>query len=701
LTERILNRGGRVLWIAHRSELLVQAAREFQRLTGLARDREKLRGRLIGGGYERMVTMGPDDDVVIASIGVLSRNPELRAELLAYPNLHVVIDEAHHAPAKSYRNLISEYEGAGGRFLLGLTATPTRTIENERPELSRLFGGNVLHQVDLRQLVERGILARPVPVRVKTGANVETGLTDSDRRHLAQFGDLSPEWLTRIAEMDGRNRTIVNHYVGNKKKYAKTIVFALNVEHAETLTREFKTKKVNAEFVASYRPDGSDRSTAEVLENFRDGDCEVLVNVQMVTEGVDVPGVQTVFLARPTGSEILVRQMIGRALRGPEAKGTERAYLVSFDDHWERYRDWQSPLDLVPDITDLADGQDLEVSVEPAGQTDVVDRQPHVSIEDMPHDVVHAVLTRLRQLRPDQKVEVFEAVPLGQYILEREEGEESIRRVVSVFEHQKPFWDELLTGLRATSQKDLEDAVGSERWDAIFADCDAPAPPQDEIDAVVRHFAVGADAPEYHPMEAREKYDPRRLAAEIKAKDLGATAQRQLVETRYGGFARAVYPTVKDFYDAVHVALSDLMYDGDNRAPATVNFEPLPTRRLKDDAPHDLSKLLERTLKTGSSLLSLPSLPPSEPPTWSRRPVKSWWGIADWHKNTIRINRLMNSSDVSAEAVCFVLWHEYLHLFLKQLHTGEFRALEKKWPGWKECDREIERLKDRFDIWYW
>lgn len=703
LTEHILNRRGKVLWIAHRTELLAQAAKDFQRLASLARSREQLRGRLVGGGYESLAGIGSDDDIIIASIGILARNPEHRAEILSYDNLHVVIDEAHHAPAKSYRDLIAEYEEAGGRFLLGLTATPTRTIEKERPELSRLFGGKVIHQVDLRELIERGILARPVPARVKTGADVEVGLTESDRRHLAQFGELSEAWLARIAEMEGRNRIIVQHYLANREKYGKTIVFAANVKHAAILAREFREKGVEAEYVASHRPDGSDQDTAEIFENFRNGEYQILVNVQMVTEGVDVPDVQTVFLARPTSSEILVRQMIGRALRGLEVGGTEQAYLVSFDDHWERYRDWQSPLDLVPDITAWADSQGIGVD----GRTEEPDRRPRLNIEDLPHDVVHAVITQLRQLRPDQKVEVFEAVPLGQYILERQEDEESIRQVVSIFEHQKPFWDELMAELQATPKARLVDAVGAERWDAIFADCDPPVPPQDEIDAMVRHFAAGADKPEYHAMEDREKYDPRRLAAEIKAHDLGPTAQRQLVESRHGGFARAVYPTAKDFHDAVQIALSNLMYEGDERPPATVNFEPRPDQALKDDKPHDLVKLLERTLETGAKLLNVPSLPQPQPPTWSRRPVKSWWGIATWQTDTnaghgrIRINCLMNSSDVSEDALCFLLWHEYLHVYLKQGHTSDFKELQKRWEGWIECDRQIERLVERFEIRYW
>ena len=89
-----------------------------------------------------------------------------------------------------------------------------------------------------------------------------------------------------------------------------------------TLCREENEKKINA---------------------YRVGDLQVLINVNILTEGVDLPKTQTVFLTRPTVSTILMTQMIGRALRGTAAGGTANAYIVSFIDAWDEHIAWVNP----------------------------------------------------------------------------------------------------------------------------------------------------------------------------------------------------------------------------------------------------------------------------------------------------------------------------------------------------------------------
>ncbi len=89
------------------------------------------------------------------------------------------------------------------------------------------------------------------------------------------------------------------------------------------------------------------KENSEKIHRFRRGELEVLINVEMLTEGVDLPNVQTVFLTRPTTSTILMTQMIGRALRGQKAGGTEKAYVVSFIDNWESKINWVNPEKLI------------------------------------------------------------------------------------------------------------------------------------------------------------------------------------------------------------------------------------------------------------------------------------------------------------------------------------------------------------------
>lgn len=690
LVERVLNRGGRVLWLAHRTELLEQATREFQRLACFARSLDEVKGRLVGGGHLPATTIDPRDHVTVSSIALLARNPDYRQALLKFEDLHIVIDEAHHAPAKSYRDLIQEHRDAGGRFLLGLTATPTRTLETERPELARLFGNAVFHQVDMRNLIERGILSRPVPVQVETNADVEKGVTAKDRKHLANFHELSEAWLNRIAKIKVRNEAILQHYLEHKQKYGKTLVFAINIAHAESLKTAFEENGIAAEYVASRRPDGSDGDPGEIIGRFRRGEFDVLINVQMLTEGVDVPDVQTVFLARPTASETLVRQMIGRALRGPQAGGTERAYLVSFEDHWERYREWQSPLALVEGLT------------EPEKQAGEAPPKFRVDPEYVPHDLIHAVLAQLRLLRPERPVEAFEAVPAGHYVIERITDRLSERRVIAVFEHQKPFWEAFIERLGQQPADQLWEALGGDEFDDEFADCDVPRPAQDDIDAMMQHFADGGSTPAFLALAERDLHDPRHIAREVRDGDLGPRAMKDLVAQRYNGFAKAVYASEQEFYTAIQGAVEELEYG--SKPPATVNFIPLPDTQLKDDKPYDLSVLMKEVLGQGMAILGVGDLIVSQQPEWSRRPVKSWWGHAQWRLDTpaghgrLRINRLLNSSGVSEDAIKYLLWHEYLHLHLKQGHTKEFRRLEKLWPSYMDWDREIDQLAEKYDI---
>ena len=156
------------------------------------------------------------------------------------PNLFVVIDEAHHAPARSYSDAIEVLASAKSHRLLGLTATPTRTSERERPLLSRLFGDREIYQVSAADLVAREILARPIPASVPTGVDVEAGMSSDEVQHLSTFHDVSPETLDRLGRNEPRNRMIVKHYVDHRDKYGKTLVFAPDVEGAALLADAFR-----------------------------------------------------------------------------------------------------------------------------------------------------------------------------------------------------------------------------------------------------------------------------------------------------------------------------------------------------------------------------------------------------------------------------------------------------------------------------
>jgi len=311
LMEHVINRGHRIVWLAHRHELLEQAASSFHRVSGLARQIAQLRVRIVSGRHCGTSQIDPADQILLCSVASLARRSDIIEPILRDTRTFLVIDEAHHAPAKSYRDLIVMVRSTKRRRILGLTATPTRTSERERPVLASLFGGRIIYEIDPTTLIERGILARPIPEQVKTRAEVEEGVTKEDVSYLERFNDLSEDWLDRIARLEQRNRIVVDQYLKNRNRYGKTLVFAINVAHAVLLTKRFQESGVQADYIASYRDDGRDNK--EINDRFRDpgGGLDVLVNVMILTEGVDLPAVMTVLLTRPTISEILMRQMIG------------------------------------------------------------------------------------------------------------------------------------------------------------------------------------------------------------------------------------------------------------------------------------------------------------------------------------------------------------------------------------------------------
>jgi superfamily II DNA or RNA helicase len=708
--DRVLSRGQRVLWIAHRHELLEQAAREFHTSLAFARRTgSPYRVRIVSGVHCAATMVDPADHVVVASIASLARNPEVVDLLVKDPERFVVIDEAHHAPAKSYRDLIRKLETCRRGRILGITATPTRTVDAERGVLASLFGRTIVHEVLLRDLVERRFLARPKPVRVETGAEVERDVTSDDEKYLARYNELSEAWQDRIAKLNARNHLIVEHWFANRAKYGKTLVYAINVAHADLLTQHFaerlKGTGVEVDYVASYRPDGSEIDNRAVLARFRErnGALKVLVNVQILTEGVDLPDVQTVLLARPTNSEILMRQMVGRALRGPLAGGTAEAFIVSFEDHWDRFRDWESPFSLVPDLMELAEPAPVD---EPA-----VVVVPKTVVDELPWDLIREVAAAIRAKGITHLADAFDAVPDGWYVLEREVEDDAVRQVIAVYAHQRPCWEAFLTALWTRSPDQLDDARVASLERKYFGDCDIPLPARHDLLRAVTHRWEGGDRPTFAPFEARDACDPERVAQTIFTQDLSRSAQRRLVEERYvEALAKAIYPTFREYEGAVSDALHELERPEESTKShrAVPVFEPGPTEMLRPGPHHDLARELAAMLEVGARILGIPSLPSEGIELqWTTHIVKGWYAMAHYANDTppatglIRVNRLLDSPDIGAETMRFLLWHEYLHLYLKQAHTKTFRELERKYPSRLESDRELFTLNERFGVQYW
>lgn len=700
LLQNWVSDGGRVLWLAHREELLRQAARTFYRQSGLASKRDSLRVRLVSTRHCRFHQIDPADDIVCCSVHSLARAGEEAKRLLEDTRLFVVIDEAHHAPAKSYRDAIHVLEAAASHRLLGLTATPTRTSERERPELAKLFGKRTLYQVTAAELVARELLARPIPIRVKTEVNGEQQMTAADFKHVVDFREPSAEMLARLGQSVPRNALIAKHYTSNKDKYGKTLVFTTDVLGAAELTEALRSAGVTAEYVASWRPDQKDGDRVdprEIMDRFRDpkSGLDVLVNVEMLTEGVDLPMTRTVFLARPTSSEVLLRQMIGRALRGPAAGGNKEAFIVSFEDHWSQYGDYLSPMDLLAGEEALPQPPATRPKLGSLGtqQEDL----PAISWDD-----IVTVSRAIRSSIADADADVFEAVPHGMYVIEQETDGVAVRNVIHVYEHQRTCWEALLTNVSAGSSAAVRTP---EELDAdFFGDAAPPKPALYDVATILENAKRGGVRPVFIPLEGRDACDPRALAQRAHDEDLRASEVKDLLAARHTPLARVIYPSQLDFRRAFDDALREIEHEDAAPPPkGVVLFEPPPNNPLRPGPHHDLDKLMRETLETGGRLIGQ-TLRHDGALIWTHRFIKGWFGMANFEgplRGRIRINVLLNSPDFSAESLRFLLWHEFLHIHLRSLHTPEFHRLERLWPDYVACDRELDALNEKFGVQYW
>jgi superfamily II DNA or RNA helicase len=304
----LIERKKRVLWITKDWRLLRQAAGDLSRRFGL-------RGKLFRmGGAGRALRFLDDaaGPVQYTTIQTLARRIKSKKP---FSGVGLVIwDECHWGEhGKSGRLIL---KALGDIPLVGLTATP-------RQAESSAFTS--VHSKTFDELVREGYLAKPLPREVPTNLYVDLPLD-------ATGGDFRKSSLQELADNDERNALIVDHYHKNASLYGKTIVFTCGKDHANELARMFGRRGYAARPIHSGNEEAENRAH---LESFRSNRINIVTNVEMLTHGVDVPDAQTVFLTRPTLSDILYAQMIGRASRRDEGK--TYFHIVDFTDNHKEF----------------------------------------------------------------------------------------------------------------------------------------------------------------------------------------------------------------------------------------------------------------------------------------------------------------------------------------------------------------------------
>jgi superfamily II DNA or RNA helicase len=553
LCSRALSDGYKILWVAHTHHLLEQAYQAFgDSLSRIAEPKSTLSVRVVSGtpGHYPVHKIKASDDVVIGTLQTVGRALTASHQALqkflksAGSKLLVVFDEAHHSPAPSYRNLVFALrERFSKMYLLGLTATPTYSQPTKQGFLLKVFPQGIVHQVSPQELMASGILAKPILEEPKTDFTPEFDEREYDK-WLGTHRDLPEKIITKMAEDRDRNLFIANYYVENKDRFEKTIVFADRWHQCEQISEFLKKRDIKTGTLYSHidadpgsaaaRNKRKRNENAIALQKFRDGKLDVLLNVRMLTEGTDVPDVKSVFLTRGTTSQILLTQMIGRALRGPKFGGTDEAYIVSFIDDWKHLINWAEYDQLAEG---LADDKVPEYGKRPPIQW--------ISIE-----LVQRLARQMDSginMTPGPFVSLL---PAGWYRVEYQaqvkgsDDLEPVRELVMVFEDEQECYQDFVKHVARTEMQgleseevtlaDVEDKV--EGWrDEFF-----PDPQQhfgtnllEDLFRIARHQAQNGVVPRFFKFEERDRHDLDAIAEEFIEKDLGPRATADALAHEY------------------------------------------------------------------------------------------------------------------------------------------------------------------------
>jgi superfamily II DNA or RNA helicase/HKD family nuclease/predicted house-cleaning noncanonical NTP pyrophosphatase (MazG superfamily) len=275
----------RMLFIAHREELLTQAEKAFRRMRP-----DLTSGFLVAGKSDL------DRDMVFASIQSLSMETNLEAvSKLRFD--YVVIDEFHHAAADSYQRVLKQLAPA---FLLGITATPFR---RDNRDLLAICDGNLAFQIGLFEAIRLEWLA---PFRYYGIADVvhfSDSLLSPSKRYDEQK-------LTVAFNTETRAALSLEHYLRHRRRSA--LGFCVSIQHADYMAEFFRSRGVKATAVHS-QLSGPERELA--LLRLESGEYEVIFSVDLFNEGVDIPFLDLVLFLRPTESMTIFLQQMGRGLR--------------------------------------------------------------------------------------------------------------------------------------------------------------------------------------------------------------------------------------------------------------------------------------------------------------------------------------------------------------------------------------------------
>ncbi len=292
----------KILFIAHREEIIRQAAKTFKNIHP---------DKSIGFFYNNK--KDTDTDITFALVQTMGKSNYLNDNYFENGHFdYIIIDEFHHAVANNYKRILDYFKP---KFLLGLTATPERL---DTKDVFALCDYNTVYEIRLKEAINKGFLS---PFKYYGIYDDTVNYEDiSMRRGRYDEKDLEDKLM-----INKRADLVLNHYLKYPSKTA--IGFCSSRNHAEFMAEHFTKNNIPSAAVYSGEPGEYTHERQTAIAKLKNNELKILFTVDMFNEGVDIPSIDTVLFLRPTQSPIVFLQQLGRGLR----KSEDKKYLTVLD----------------------------------------------------------------------------------------------------------------------------------------------------------------------------------------------------------------------------------------------------------------------------------------------------------------------------------------------------------------------------------
>lgn len=367
IAENCVRNGERVLILAHRDELLDQAADKLQRATGLRAVKEKA----------EEICLGKWERVIVGSVQTLMREKRLDRFAPDYFGC-IVIDETHHCLAESYQRVLKHFDGAK---VLGVTATPDR---GDMRNLGQYFE-SLAYEYTLSRAIREKYLCPIKAMTIPLDIDLSNVKMQSGDYAANEVGTALDPYLEAIAA------EMAKHCMDRK-----TVVFLPLIKTSQKMCALLNEHGFRA---AEVNGDSADR--AEILADFDQGKYNVLCNSMLLTEGWDCPSVDCIVVLRPTKIRGLYCQMVGRGTRlSPETGKTE---LLLLDFLWHVYRhELCRPAHLICEDPKIAEKVTEQLNEETGMAFDLEEAEAQAQ-QDALREREEALAAKLREMRSRQR----------------------------------------------------------------------------------------------------------------------------------------------------------------------------------------------------------------------------------------------------------------------------------------------------------